>query len=105
MRIVDRCRHQHVGFIGGIAEHQTLIAGSLLVVLRLIDAHGDIGRLPADGIHHGTGVAVESALRVVVTNLVHHLAHQAFHVHIGFGGDLARHHHHAGFDQRFAGDT
>ena len=29
--IVDRRGHQHVGFVGGVAEHQALVAGALFV--------------------------------------------------------------------------
>ena len=38
----DRCRHQYVGFIAGVAEHQTLVAGALIFRLLTVNALGDV---------------------------------------------------------------
>ncbi len=45
VRVGDRRRHQHVGLVAGIAEHETLVAGTLFLVLALVLVHtlGDIG--------------------------------------------------------------
>ena len=40
--IGDRRRHQHIGLVAGVAEHQPLVAGTLFAVFRLVHAHGDI---------------------------------------------------------------
>src|SRR5712692_10961579 len=47
MRIHDRHRHQYLGFIGSITEHQPLIARALLQIqaLPLVDALRDVLRL------------------------------------------------------------
>ena len=98
-------RHQHIGLVGGVAEHQALVAGALLVALGLVHPFGDVGGLGADGVQHRTGLAVEAALGVVVADVRHHLAYQAFKVNISLGAHLARHQHHAGFHEGLAGHT
>ncbi len=45
MRIIDRRRHQLGGLATGIAEHDALIAGTLVLIARGIDTLRDIGRL------------------------------------------------------------
>jgi hypothetical protein len=39
----DRRRHQHVGLVGRVAEHQALVAGALLALVLAVDAHRDVG--------------------------------------------------------------
>ena len=41
--IGDRCRHQHIGLVAGVTEHQALVTGALFAVLRLVYTHGDVG--------------------------------------------------------------
>ena len=73
----DRQRHQHVGVVAGVAEHQALVAGALLVhrvdragarLVAGVDALGDVAGLAADGDHHAARVAVEALLRGVVAD-------------------------------------
>ena len=56
----DRQRHQDVGVVAGVAEHQALVAGALLVhrvdragagLVAGVDALGDVARLAADRDH------------------------------------------------------
>lgn len=54
----DRCRHQHVGFVAGVAEHQALVACTLVFRLLAVNALGDIHRLLADNVDDAAGVAV-----------------------------------------------
>jgi len=42
---IDGGRHEHVGLAAGIAEHDALVAGALVLVPVRIDALGDIDRL------------------------------------------------------------
>ena len=51
-----------------------------------------------------TGLAVETALGVVVTDIANRFTHQGFHIHFGVGGDFTGEHDHAGLDQGFAGN-
>ena len=45
MRVVNRRRHQHVGFIRGKAKHQTLITRTLVGFIGLVRPQRDIGGL------------------------------------------------------------
>jgi hypothetical protein len=99
----DGCRHEHIGFAGGVAEHQALIPGALLALVLTIDALRDVRRLLADDIEHPAAGTVEAHVRGVVPNIQHGLANQGFHIHPSAGGDLTGDDHHAGFDQGLAG--
>jgi len=46
--VIDRCRHQLFGLAHGVAEHDALVAGALILVALRIDADGDVGRLLMD---------------------------------------------------------
>jgi hypothetical protein len=56
----DGQRHQLVGFVAGVAEHQALIARAAGVY-----AHGDVGRLALDGIDARRRSCIEAHSRVV----------------------------------------
>jgi hypothetical protein len=110
----DRQGHQLRRLARGIAEHHSLVAGSRAVELvvaggllaRLIGAvHalGDVGRLLVQGVEHGTRVGAEAQPGVDVADLPDRLARDVLDIEAGIGGDLARDHHQAGVDQRFAG--
>ena len=99
----DRRRHQHVGFVGGVAEHQSLIPGALLAFVLAIHALGNVRRLLADDVEHAAARAVEAHVRGVITDIQDGLSNQRFDIHPGRGRHLARHDHHAGFHQRLAG--
>ena len=45
VRIMDRRRHQHICLAAGIAEHESLVAGALILVVAAVDAHRDVGGL------------------------------------------------------------
>ena len=45
VRIMDCGRHQHIGLAAGIAEHQALVAGALVLVVATVDTHRDVGGL------------------------------------------------------------
>lgn len=103
VREADRCRHQHIGFVAGVAEHQALVTGALVFRAGTVDALGDVHRLFADDVHHGAGGAVETDVGAVVADVDDDLAHQLFQVDPGGGGDFAGDDGDAGLDQGFAG--
>jgi hypothetical protein len=105
VRVVDRRRHQHLGLVARVAEHQALVAGALLLVLALVHAHGDIPGLLADGVEHGAGGAVEADVRAGVADIRDHVAHDFLEVDIGAGRHLAGNDDHAGLDHGFHGDA
>ena len=110
----DRQRHQLRRVVTGVAEHQPLVAGALLVervhgagpaLVPGVDALGDVERLPADGHLHAAAVAVEALVGAVVADLEDLLAHQLGHGGVGGGADLARHDHEPGGEQRLDRDA
>ena len=110
----DRQRHQLGGLVAGVAEHHALVAGALPVELvvgaldpllvGVVDALGDVGRLRADRHRDAAGGAVEALLGRVVADVEDRLAHDRGDVDVGRGGDLAGDVHLAGGDQRLDGD-
>ena len=95
---VDGGGHQLRGVAAGVAEHQALVARAARV-----HTHGDVGALLVDGHHHRAGGVVETLDVVVVADVLDHLPNQRGHGDVGLGGDLARHQHESGGQERLAG--
>ena len=75
------------------------------MLLGFVNTHGDVRRLFANGIENCAGMAVETFVGVIVTNIDDDLAGNVFQIHIRFCGHFAGHNHHAGFDHGFAGNA
>ena len=82
----DRQRHQLVGLPGGVAEHHPLVARSLavqrvavtvLLLVRVVDALRDVGRLLVDRDDDAARLGVEAELRARVADLADPLADEA----------------------------
>ena len=99
------CRHQNVSFIGGVAEHQALVSGTLFFCGFPVHALGDVRRLFADGVQDGTGMAVKTHGRVRVTDSNNRAAYDILEIDPGGSGDLAGDDGHAGLDHGLAGNT
>ena len=102
---MDGQRHQLVGFVAGVSEHQALIAGALFlgIILGMIDAAGDVGGLGMDGRQHAAALVIETDFGMVVTDLADGVAGHLGGVNPRVGGHFAGHHDLAGGHQRFAG--
>ena len=98
----DRSRHQHVGFVTGVAEHQALVARALVFRLLAVNALGDIHGLLADDVDYATGVAVVAHIRGGVADVFDHATHQVFQVDPCAGGDFTANDGHTGFHHGFA---
>jgi hypothetical protein len=95
----DRHGHEVFGLVDGVAEHHSLVAGALAVevflgalgplLVRGVDALGDVGRLGVDRRHDAAGVAVEADGLAVVADALDRLAHDRGDLDVGAGGDLA----------------
>ncbi|MNI35370.1 hypothetical protein D3C73_893930 [compost metagenome] len=105
VRQVDRRRHVAVGFVGGIAEHQALVASAHFFRLLAVNALGDVRGLLADQVQHAAGGAVEADFGAVIADVHDDLAGQRFQVDPGAGGDLAGNDGNAGLDHGLAGHT
>ncbi|CAI9005570.1 NAD-specific glutamate dehydrogenase [Pseudomonas sp. IT-P44] len=101
----DRCWHQHVGFVAGVAEHQALVAGALIFRLGTVNTLVDVRGLLADDVHHTASGAVEADIGAVVADVQNDVTHDFFQVDPGRRGDFTCDDCHAGFYQRFARHT
>src|SRR5690606_7611559 len=95
----DRRRHQHIGLVAGVAEHQALVAGALVFRLGAVDTLVDVRGLLANDVDDAAGGAVETDVRAGVANVADHLAGDLFQVDPGAGGHFAGDDGDAGLDQ------
>src|SRR5215472_8933524 len=110
MRIHDWGGHQLRRFIGGIAEHQALVAGPLLggffaFGFAGINALGDIRALGGDGVHDEDLVRMENVIRMGVADFTNGLTGYFGVVQVGFGGNFSADDYQVAFCVSFAGDT
>ncbi|RMU44311.1 hypothetical protein ALP28_05422 [Pseudomonas savastanoi pv. nerii] len=98
----DRCWHQHVGFVAGVAEHQALVASALIFRLAAVNALGDVYRLFADDVHHAASRAVETDVGAVVADVEDDVTHDVFQIDPGRSRHFASDDCHTGLDQCFA---
>ena len=82
VRVVNGRWHEHIGFVGRVAKHQALIAGTLLLVIAFVNAHGDVVRLFTNSVQHRTGSTVEAHIGAVVADVEDDIANHVFEVHI-----------------------
>ena len=104
MRILNGRRHQFGRLAAGIAKHDALVAGAVLV-----HPLGDMGRLLVQIVLHFQRVPVKLVL--LVTNVLHAAADNVLNpLHHGLQGflvrkpDFAAHNHASGGGKGFAGD-
>ncbi len=104
--VEDRRRHQVRRFVGGVSEHDALIARAFFLVgarLQRVDALRDVGGLRMQQDFDVAGLPVEAFL--LVADVLDGLAHHTFDLLVGdrFGtAGLTRDHHLVGGGQRFA---
>ena len=111
---VNGQRHQALGLVAGVTEHQPLVTGALQielvdgalsVLVGLVDAPGDVGALAAQRDADATRSAVEPFARRVVANVEDGLASYAGNVGVGVGSDLSGNDDQAGRHQGLHGDA
>ena len=106
VRVGDGSGHQFLCLRAGEAEHHALIAcAGRTVVIRVVNAHGDIRGLPPHGDHDIAAVAVEAHLGAVIARVTDGLAGDLGDIDAGGRGDLAHDEHHAGRRRCLAGDA
>ena len=84
--VEDRRRHQVRRFVGGVTEHDALVAGALFLVgagLQRVDALRDVGRLRMQQDLDVGGLPVEAFL--LVADVLDRGAHDAFDLVVGDG--------------------
>jgi len=104
----DRRRHQLGRLVAGVAEHQALIAGALLLeqALTLGDALRDVGRLRLDRDQDAAGVGVEAHVAAgVAKSRGWRCAPPCPKSMVALVGDFTGQHDEARLAQRLAGDA
>ena len=64
VRIIEGGGQQVRRLVGGVAEHDALVAGALVLVAALVDALGDMRRLAVEMVLEAGGLPVEAVLLV-----------------------------------------
>ncbi len=113
--VVERGGHQPGRLVGGVAEHDALVARALVLVAALVDAHRDVRGLRMQVVREAERVPVEARLLVadpldrradrVLDLLLDAGRPIALGVHDALAADLARDHDHVGGGQRLARDA
>ena len=99
----DQRRGHHLArLVAGVAEHDALVAGTLLLLLVAHDTLVDVGRLLVDGRKDAARVAVELILALRVADALDDAARHALHVDIRLRAHLARNDHEARGAERLA---
>jgi len=101
----DRQRHELLGFPAGVAEHQALVAGALIVLAGFIDALGDVGRLFMNRRDDAARFIIESVFRLGVSDLLDGIAHDFLEIAVAEGGDFPGDEDESRRGQRLAGDA
>jgi hypothetical protein len=102
---VDRRRHQHLGLVAGVAEHQALVTRALLFRTLAVDTLVDVRRLLAQGHRDRTGRVVEALVRTVVADAPDHVTDDVLDLDPCAGLDLAADQHQSGGGEGLGGDT
>ncbi len=100
----DCKRHVFGRFVGGVAEHNTLITGTVAFKGPVVEALGDIGGLLLDRDEDVAGLVVEAFRRVVIADVLDGIADDLLVIDLRFCADLAEDHDHARLGGRLAGD-
>jgi hypothetical protein len=107
MSELNRHRHKLGSVFACVAEHKSLVAGTLLFVQALTfgDALRNIGTLFADTNQDGTVIIIETHFGIRISYVLYDLTNHGGHINDGIGSDFAGYHNHTGLYERFAGDS
>ena len=103
MRKIQRERHIVGRVAAGVAEHHTLVAGTLVHLVGAHDAAVDIGTLFVDGGDDPAGGGVEAVFGLGVSDTGDGFACYALDVDIGVARNLSANNHEAGCAKGLAG--
>jgi Ca-activated chloride channel family protein len=105
--VLDRRRHELGGLVDGVAEHHSLIAGTLLLVesVALVHTLRDVRGLLLERDHDCAGIPVEALVRVVEPDVGDHLADDLGKVDLDLRrrGDFTSDHDQTGLHEGLAG--
>jgi len=98
-------RHQGLGLVSGVTEHNTLVTGSDVLQLVGIDGLGDIRGLLLNGNDDVASAVVQTLGDVIVTDVLQGLTDDLLVVDSGGGGDLTEDHNHTSLGAGLASNT
>ena len=105
-----RSRHELGGLVGGVTEHDTLVAGTHLGVLlalglALVDALGDVGGLLREQVRDEDLVGVEDIVVVHIADFANRGADNFLEINLRLGREFAGDDDVVALDQRLARDA
>ena len=95
-------RHVVRGFVGGVAEHDSLVACALLHGAAALHSAVDVGALLVYGVEHAARFGFELVLCFGVTDFAYRLAHDFVQIGISLCLYFTGNHHLSGGNQCFA---
>ena len=104
MREDQRRRHHLARLVAGVAEHDALVTGPLLLLGFALDALVDVRGLFVDRRENAARIAVELVFALRVADALDHAPGHALHVDIGLRTHFARNDHESRGAERLAGD-
>ena len=101
---VERQRHVIGCLVAGIAEHHTLVTGTLVGLVLLVSIHtlGDVAALLVHAVKDAARVGIKLILALGVADFLDHLACRTLQVDVNVGGHLAGDDHLTRRHQRLA---
>ena len=85
---IERHWHQALRFVGGITEHHTLIASTLLFLVAIIHTAIDVFALFVDSSQNTTGVTVKLIFGLRITNFLYRVTGNGLEVDIHLAAHL-----------------
>ncbi len=101
MRQFERQWHVVVSFLAGITKHHSLVSGTLIHSIRLVNPAVNIGTLLMNSGQHPARIPIKTVLGFGITNFVNHFTGSFQHIHIGLRFHFASQHHLPGCNQGF----
>jgi hypothetical protein len=77
-------------------EHDTLVTGTVVLEVSVVETLGNVGGLLLDGDEDVASLVVEALLGSVVSDVLDSLADDSLVVDLSLGGDLTEDHDHTG---------
>jgi hypothetical protein len=98
-------RHQSLSLISGVTKHDSLITGTDVLQLGVVNGLGDIGGLLLNGNNDVASAVVKTLGDIIISDVTKALADHLLVVDGGGSGDLSEDHNHAGLGASLASHT
>ena len=98
---IERYRHIVLCFSTSIAEHHALVAGTLVLLITIVNASVNISALFMNGIQNATRIAIKLIGSLRIADTLNGFARNGLQVDISFRAHFAHNHHLSGSYKRF----